>query len=404
MMTRGRLIFTFSSLATVLLVAAGTLMAANNRQNDDGSDSLYKYLTVFTEVFSLVDRAYVDEQDPKMLVDGALEGTLDALDPFSMFIPAGRLPVWQQVQDVGMSHSGMLVLKERGVVYVVAVEPGSPAEEAGFESQMILSEVAGERTRLMNLLDIQAAFAGAAGSTIELERIEQGEKKKIEFTLAEYPTPPVELRVEKGLPVLRIPAFRGQVAEDVKASLQTLQAEDSLALPGIEDRSRLLLDLRGVVGGDPQVAFDVAKLFTEGDLGSLRGRDGELETFQTDGAPLWSGQKLGILMSRNTQGPSEVLATVLAQSAEAFLLGESSFGHAGRGGIVELSNGARLAITQAFYTGPDSEPLNKGLEPDERLRPDLDDEDSGRDSVLEKALDWMGDDQDDEEEELAEAA
>lgn len=404
MMTRGRLIFTFSSLATVLLVAAGTLMAANTRQNDDGSDSLYKYLTVFTEVFSLVDRAYVDEQDQSVLVDGALEGTLDALDPFSMFIPAGDEETWQKLQDVGMRHSGMLVLKERGVVYVVAVEPGSPAEDAGFEPQMIVSEVAGERTRLMNLLDIQAAFAGPAGSTLELERIEQGKKKKVEFTLAEYPTPAVELRVEQGLPVLRIPAFRDHVASDVKASLEALADTDSEIMAAVEDRSRLLLDLRGVVGGDPTTAFEVAKLFARGELGSLRGRQGELETFESDGDPLWSGGKLGILMSRNTQGPAEVLATVLEQSAEAILLGESSFGHAGRSGVMELSSGAHLAITQAFFTGPDNEPLNKGLEPVERFRPDLDDQDSGRDSVLEKALEWMGDDQEEEEEELAEAA
>lgn len=404
MMTRGRLIFTLTSLLTVFLLAGGTMTAANNRQSDDGSDSLYKYLTVFTEVFSLVDRAYVDEQDPALLVDGALEGTLDALDPFSMFIPAGHMDSWKLLRDVGIRHSGMLVLKERGVVYVVAVEPGSPAAEAGFESQMIISEIDGQRTRLMHLLDIQAAFAGPVGKTLALERIEQGQKETLELTLAEYPTPPVELRVEQGQAVLRIPAFRGTAAQDVEASLMALMDEGAEAMAGLTDRGRLLLDLRGVVGGDPEVAYAMAELFAGGKLGGLRGRQGELESFENAGQTVWNGHKLGILMNRSTQGPAELLATILHQSSGAELLGENSFGHAGREGVVELSSGASLALTQAFYTGPDDEPLNEGLEPDERLRPDLDDEESGRDSVLEKALEWMGKDADENEEDLAEAA
>ena len=404
MMTRGRLLFTLVSLITVLLLAAGTLTAANERQQDDGSDSLYKYLTVFTEVFSLVDRAYVDEQDPGALVDGALEGTLDALDPFSTFIPAGQMETWDSLRQVGMDHSGMLVLKERGVAYVVAVESGSPADMAGFESQMIISEINGEKTRLMHLLDIQAALAAPVGSQLVLQRIEDGQKEDIEIALAEYPTPPVELRVEEDLAVLRIPAFRGSAAQDVEASLRTLLDPNSEGLAAVADRGRLLLDLRGVVEGDAAVAYDIAKLFANGKLGTLRGRDGELEAFASETEPLWAGHKLGILISRSTQGAAEVLASVLQQSGGAELLGESSFGHAGRAGVVPLSNGASLALTQAFYTGPDEAPLNEALEPDERLRPDFDEEDSGRDSVLEKALDWMRTDQEEDEEELAEAA
>ena len=206
--------------------------------------------------------------------------------------------------------------------------------------------------------------------------------------------------------VLRIPALRDDVAKDVKASLETLADTSSLALAALGDRGRLLLDVRGVVGGDAAAAYEVAGLFSKGRLGSLRGRYGELESFESTAEPLWKGHKLGILMGRNTQGAAEILASALEQTTDAHLLGEPSFGHAGQGGIVELSNGARLAITQAFYTGPDDAPLNKGLQPEERLRPDynLDEEDSERDTVLEKALTWMGEDQVEESEELAEAA
>ena len=86
-MTRGRLIFIFASLLTVSLVISGTMWAAtSSRQGDDGNDSLYKYLSVFTEVLGLVQRAYVDQTEIEILMAGAFEGTADALDPFSLYV------------------------------------------------------------------------------------------------------------------------------------------------------------------------------------------------------------------------------------------------------------------------------------------------------------------------------
>lgn len=397
MLSRGRQIFLVLSLTTLLLVAAGRMLAEQRRQSDGGEDSLFKYLAVFSEVLSLVDRAYVDEPEDQALMGGALEGTLDALDPFSLFIPADQVESFAASREVGVRHSGLRVLKERGVVYVAAVEAGSPAAQAGLERDYILSIIQGRRTRHMPLHEIQTILAGEPGTQIEVERIYQGQKENVRFELAEYPPPAVELTANRGVGVLRVPTLRTVTAADVAALLATLTVP-SAELPDLHDAGKLVVDLRGAAGGPPEVAYQVAGLFAAGELGALRDRSSELATFDGGEAPVWQGD-IVVLLDHGTQGAAEILATVLQQAAGATLVGDRSFGHCGRQKWAELSTGARLQITDAFYTGPDREPINHSLQPDFWVRPTLASAESDEDEILERGLEVVLDDADEEPEE-----
>ena len=391
-MSRSRLIFICISLTTVLFVASATMLAANNDEKDDGSDSLYKYLSVFTDVFSLVKRAYVDELDSETLMTGAYEGAVDALDPFSLYIPADQVAAYAATREVGRQRRGLVVLKERGVAYAVAVEEGSPAAQAQIKGGNILSIIQGQRTRKTPLLEIQAILAGAAGTEIEVERIHpQGQKKTVKFELADYEPPAVELAVHQGVGVLRLPTFQTDTPASVEASLRALEA-GSEALPELTDSGKLLVDLRGVAGGDAAAAYRIAGFFTAGELGALMARDDAVETFEGGETPLWQG-KIAVLVDRGTQGAAEVLAAVLKQSAGATLVGERSFGHSGRQRLMELSNGGRIQVTDAFYTGPDRQPINNSLEPDLRAQQSfVDSTDEGEpvvDEVLDRGLEFL---------------
>ncbi|MEM1201703.1 MAG: S41 family peptidase [Acidobacteriota bacterium] len=398
-MSRGRVVFIFLSLTTVFLVIGSTMVAASNRQDDDGSDSPYKYMAVFMEVFGLVSKAYVDEPEDASLMAGAFEGAVDALDPFSLYIPATAVTAYEQARTVGSKRSGMLVLKDRGVAFVVAVEEGSPADEAGLEKGDILSLIEGRPTRETPLYEIHGVLAGKPGTVIEVERLRNGQKDDIELTLGEYERPAVVLEQHRGVPVLRVPGFYDGTLASVEESLRTL-TRGSEGLPGLEQSGKLLIDLRGVAGGEESVAYAVAGLFTSGDLGSLRSRDKALESFSTDGDSPWQGD-LAVLIDRGTQGAAEVLVSVLSQSTEATLVGEATFGHSGRKRMISLSDGGRLEVTHAFFTGPDQTPINEALDPDVRVRvaPWLaDDEDAEKDPVLERGLDQLlGDGAEDEE-------
>jgi carboxyl-terminal processing protease len=367
MLSRGRLLFVASSLIVVLLVAGGRMLAESERQVDDGKDSLYKYMAVFTEVLNLVDRAYVEERDEASLMAGAFEGVLDALDPFALYVPAAEIDRYRQVREIGTTRSGLLVLKERGVAFAAAVEEGSPAAEAGIERGHILAAINGERTRPMPLFEIRALLAGPPGTEIEVERIHQGRKEDVRFTLADYRRPGVGVSVRRGVPVVRLPAFLDTTPEDLETSLRTVM-EGAPELAGLTERDRLVLDLRGVAGGDEAVAYRVAGLFTRGELGRLEARDEEIVTFADTTEPLWQG-RMAVVIDPGTQGAAEIVTTVLRQNVEATLVGNRSFGHAGRLGEVELQSGDRLLLTDAFYTGPDGEPIDHSLDPDLWVRP-----------------------------------
>ena len=288
MFGKGRLLFTLASFLTVLLMVSATLTAASNRQEADGSgDSLYKNLSIFMEVFGLVNKAYVDEPETERLMGGALEGALDALDPFSQYIPAADVARFAEVRAVGRARSGMLILKEQGVAYVVAVDEGSPAQEAGLVSGDILSIIDGQSTRGLPLYLIQELLTAETGTVLEIERLRQGSKTMIDLTLGPYAQGGVELSSHKGVAVLRIAGFHENTYGDVEASLEALA---SGALPDPVETGKLVIDLRGVAGGDGEAAYKVAGLFSKGELGKLVGRAGDVRVFNADGEPAWKGE------------------------------------------------------------------------------------------------------------------
>ncbi len=354
-MSRGRIAFFLLSLALLVPLLSSGLRRA--LAAGAGEDSLYKQLSVFSEVLHLVRRAYVDEVSPETLLAGALDGAADALDPLSTFVPAEALVEYAQARAVGSAHSGLTVVKERGITLVVAVAPGSPGADAGVEARDALVKIDGAPTRRMPLWRIQSILAGGPDSRLTMELVRRGQPVEVELVLTPFARRPAVLEEREGEAVLRL--FDCEPA----TGAETQQALEAVAAAG---RQRLLVDLRGVADGDPSVAYRIGELFAAGKLGALLGRSGEVAEFESSRQPLWQGP-LVVLIDRGTMGCSEVLAAILKQSAGAVFVGQPSFGHAGRLELLPLTGGARLATTDAFYTGPDGRALAEALMPDNRV-------------------------------------
>lgn len=354
-MTRNRLLFFLLSIAVVTPVVTGTFLAAAGGEGE--SDSLYKFLTVFTEVLHRVEQNYVEPVDMEALIDGALDGAADALDPFSVYVPAQVVEPYLAVRAVGTRHSGLLLLKEQGVLFAAGVQPASPAAEAGVQLGDIIAEIDGEPTRTMPLWRAQEILAGEPSRRVTIGVIRLGERHDVVLELRRFEAAAASLSEHRGVPVLRIPGFEAPTAGRVEELLAELLRQG---------RERLLVDLRGVAGGDPGAAYAVAGLFASGELGQLVKRDSSLATYAGRPEPLWQG-RVAVLTDRGTLGPAELVATILRQKKGAELVGERTFGYAGRQGLAELSTGGRLVYTDAFYTGPDGEPLRQSLRPDLRV-------------------------------------
>jgi carboxyl-terminal processing protease len=360
-MNRSRTVFFLLSLLLVFPILAGTLLRAADKGQPPADDSLYKYLAVFSEVLGLVRQAHVDAPDAQVLMAGALDGTTDALDPFSLYVPANQIEGYLRARGIGQRHSGLILLKEHGVPFVVAVEKGSPADGVGIRAGDIVAKIDDRSTRLMPLWEVQELLAAKPGTAVTMELLRLGEPVQAKFELKEFEAPPVSLTDYQGAPLLRIPSFDADTVAAVRRELQRLG----------RDKTGLLVDLRGVSSGDAETAYATAELFASGDLGALKRRQEDLQTFAGKEAPVWQG-RLVLLVDRGTLGASEVFATVLRQKRKAELVGERTFGHAGRQAEAKLSTGGRLLYTEAFYTGPDRQPLRESLKPDvlvsERVR------------------------------------
>lgn len=375
-MSRSRVVFFLLSAVVVTSLVSGSLLGAADGEGEP-DDSLYKHLSVFTEVLSLVRQAYVDPPDLETLMAGALDGTTDALDPFSLYVPPDQVAAYQVAREVGKRHSGLTLLKERGVAYVVAVDPGSPAAEAGVEVGDLVTEIGGVSTRSAPLWEVKELLAAPAGSQAELELLRRGDTIDVVLDLEPFSPPAVSFEEIDGAAVLRIPSFDAATAAHVR---------EILAGPAAE-LGRLVVDLRGVAGGDTEAAYDTGGLFATGELGSLMAQGKQLASFTGEEENPWQGPVV-VLISRGTLGPAEILAQILRDRVQAELVGERTFGWAGRLESQDLASGGRLYFTGAFYAGPLGEPLTESLRPDIVVRPtNFDDRDRSLDElILERGL------------------
>lgn len=378
-MSRSRVLFVVVSLVVVVPVLSATLFGSSIRR--DGDDSIFKFIAVFSEVLGLVQRAYVEEVDTAALLDGALDGSAEALDPLSHYVPAEQLGALDRVERIGLDRSGLLVLKERGVVYAASVLEGSPAASAGIEPGDIINTVDGTSGRQLPLWRLQELLVGEPGTRLELDILRRGEPLEPTLELADWERPAPTLRDVDGVEVLRLPSLTEETPDRVRELLGAVTGD------------KLIIDLRRTALGSAPAAYAVAGLLASGDLGRLRGRDAVLEAFEQREEPLWEGDLL-VLVDRGTVGPAEVLAAVLRQASGARLVGGRSFGHAGRREAIPLSSGARLVLSTAFYTGPDGEPIAESLEPDvvvdDRSQPPRADGEEPVDRVLEEAVRLLG--------------
>ena len=354
-MNRSRSLFLSLSLAVLLPLASGVLWSAvGSTARDEGSDSLYKYLSIFSEVFGLVRSSYVEPADADALLAGALDGVTDALDPFSSLVPAGELGEYERTQRLAFAHSGLTIAKDHGIAFVVAVEDGSPGAAAGLERGDLISEIGGLETRTLPAWRVERKLAEPPGTEVEVRLLRDGEPSVARVALAEYTPPEPQLDEVRGIARLRISRLAPGTADRVRPLLEELARRGA---------RQLLVDLRDLAGGEGAEAYAVGALFAAGELGRLDERGETARQFSSDAPQVWRGD-VAVLVDGGTLGAAEILAAILRDAAGARLVGAPTFGWAGERSYRDLSGGARLHLTTRFFAGPDGRPIAQPLAPE----------------------------------------
>jgi carboxyl-terminal processing protease len=346
---------------------------------ESGRDPATKSLSIFSEVFSLTRSNYVEPIDSRTLLDGAYDGMSDALDPFSYYVPAASMAAYKAQQAAGAASPGIVFARRGGYPYVVAPLPGSPAEKAGVKSGDLLDSIDGQSLRNAPFWKVKAALDGPAGSSCEIALFRGGDEKRVTINVprGSFQAPAPTTTWERDVAIVKIPSFDAATAAAVRKELEEAQRRSI---------SRVVLDLRGSIGGDIEQAAPVASLFlAKGPVATVMTRKAVLKPLEASGNPLWNG-KVVVLMDDSTAGPAEVLAGALRDRGHATTVGETTVGMAIVQRSVPTREGGTLYMTIGRYVTPGGQVLGgKGLTPDERVVV-FPGETGDRDLILEKGL------------------
>jgi carboxyl-terminal processing protease len=373
-----------SLLATqprLMLVGASAKAAAG------GADT-YRQLNLFGDVFERVRADYVEKPDDAKLIEAAINGMLNGLDPHSSYMDSKSYRD-MQVQTKGQFGGlGIEVTMEQGLVKVVAPIDDTPAARAGIMAGDIITHLDDEQVQGLTLNQAVEKMRGAVNTKIRLKIMRTGQDKPIEVTITReiIMVRSVRSRPEGDVGYIRITQFNEQTNEGLKKAISDLAGQ----IP-TDKLKGYVIDLRNNPGGLLDQAIAVSDAFLErGEIVSTRGRNAEeTQRFNARSGDVTKGKPVIVLINGGSASASEIVAGALQDHKRATIVGTRSFGKGSVQTIIPLGSGnGALRLTTARYFTPAGRSIQaKGITPDIEVMQDVPEEMKARtDSRGEAAL------------------
>jgi carboxyl-terminal processing protease len=342
----------------------------------------------FARLFATYQRiksSYVEEVDDEVLIRGAIDGMLAALDPHSAYLDGPSLERLETMIDGNYQGLGISIQMDDGAVKVVSPFRGSPADNAGIKAGDYITHIDG---RLIYGLDINEAVAqmrGPAGTSINLTLFRPGRDEPVEVTVTRgvIELEPVTFELMEGnIGHISVNEFSRDVGADVLSAVGELRAQAMAAQTGGR-LAGIVLDLRRNPGGSLDEAVALSDLFLDsGQIVSQRGRHAA-DTIYYDAESVYRGDvarglPVIVLIDEGSASASEIVAGALQDHNRALIMGETSFGKGSVQTLLPLTRDSALKLTTARYYTPSGRSVQEGgIEPDIRV-PQLSDPDAER--------------------------
>ena len=326
----------------------------------------YRQLNLFGDIFERVRSYYVEKPDDSKLIEGAIKGMLNGLDPHSSYLDPKSFRD-MQVQTRGeFGGLGIEVTMEEGLVKVVAPIDDTPAAKAGIRANDVITHIDDEAVQGMTLDQAVEKMRGLVNTKIKLRIMRKGADKPIDVAITRdiIRVRSVRSRIEgDDVGYIRITQFNEQTTEGLKKALSDIAAQ----VPPEKLRG-YIIDLRNNPGGLLDQAISVSDAFLDrGEIVSTRGRDPE-ETQRFNARPddLTKGKPIIVLINGGSASASEIVAGALQDQKRATVVGTRSFGKGSVQTIIPLGDGeGALRLTTARYYTPAGRSIQaKGIVPD----------------------------------------
>jgi len=318
----------------------------------------------FTQALDVIGTRYIDPVAPDKLIESALRGIVDGLEPHSHYLDKAEYADWNVSTTGKYAGIGIEVELRDGFLRVVSAMDHTPAAAAGIQPGDIITQIDGEPTTGVKLKNAIERMRGAEGTRIKLSLMRTGSAKVINLELTRQQVRVASVHskmLEPGIGYLRITNFASDTGEVFTEELGKLQQQAGGDLHG------LILDLRNNPGGVVNAAVIVSDDFLEqGQIVVQRGRaPGANHEYDATPGDLLKGRPLVAMVNGGTASAAEIVAGALQDHRRAVLIGSGTFGKGLVQGVTPLPTGGALVLTIARYYTPNGRNIQaEGIQPD----------------------------------------
>ena len=357
-------------LPTLGAVAAISLFAFANSEHTaiaverPSHGETFKQLELFADVLARVRTDYVVDVNDSELIEDAINGMLQSLDPHSSYVNPDAFRDLQIDTSGQYGGLGMEVTTEEGFVKVITPIDNTPAKKAGIKAGDFITEIEGESIIGLSLTEAVKRMRGKPGEPITITIVREDEEAE-EYTMVReiIKRQTVKHEVKDGVGYIRIAQFNEKASDGLEAAIKALKKELGGSIPGI------ILDLRGNPGGLLDQSVNVSSVFLDGgEVVSTRGRSAnDTERYNGRAGELAKGVPLVVLIDGASASASEIVAGAVQDRGRGLVVGMTSFGKGSVQSVIPLRGGRDGALrltTQRYYTPSGRSIQGTGIDPD----------------------------------------
>ncbi len=327
-------------------------------------NDLYEKIDLFGEVLENIKKDYVDEVDQAEMMDSAINGVLQSLDPYSAYMSPELFKEMQTDTKGEFGGLGIEIGMEAGVVKVISPIDDTPAARAGIKSGDYIVKIGTEQVQGKSLVEAVKLMRGPVGTSIKLTIRRKNVKKPLEFNIVRkiIEVKSVSSKLigdEKNLGYIRLKSFNENSDKQFLESVKEFEKKSKI--------KGYVLDLRNNPGGLLTQAINITDFFLEdGEIVSTKGRKiSETRKFFARRGDRISGKPIVVLINNGSASASEIFAGALKDHKRAIILGENSYGKGSVQSIIPLGNGGGMRLTISKYYLPSGKSISEvGVIPD----------------------------------------
>jgi len=327
-------------------------------------NDLYEKIDLFGEVLEKIKKDYVEDVDQVEIMDSAINGVLQSLDPYSAYMSPELFKEMQTDTSGQFGGLGIEIGMEAGVVKVISPIDDTPAAKAGIKAGDYIVKIGKEQVQGKSLMEAVKLMRGPVGSSIDLTVRRKKVKKPLEFKITRkiIEVQSVSSEVvsrDKNLGYIRLKSFNENSDKQFLKALKKF--ENNPKIKGY------VLDLRNNPGGLLTKAINITDYFlNDGEIVSTKGRDiSETRKFFARKGDEIKGKPIVVLINNGSASASEIFAGALKDHKRAIILGENSYGKGSVQSIIPLQNGGGMRLTISKYYLPSGKSISEvGVTPD----------------------------------------